>query len=151
MVGTFKATTLDLDAGYTYWEIDDASVVFNRDCFGDDTTVTAFYYDLDTGAEVSLDATATASGAYYYFNATITSSLKTNGYIGFNITSNVGCEGSIEVMEFILKGTQIATPSPTTEPSAAPTPEPTTSAPTSSAPSTSTPTTSTPTPEPTTS
>jgi len=146
MVGTFKATTLGLDAGYTYWEIDDASVVFNRDCFGDDTTVTAFYYDLDTGAEVSLDATATASGLYYYFNATITSSLKTNGYIGFNITSNLACEGSIEIMEFILKGTQIATPSPTTAmPSAAPTPEPTTAAPTSSAPSTSTPTTSTPT------
>jgi len=126
MVGTFQATTLNLDTGYAYWLIDSASVVFNRDCFSDDTTATAFYYDLTTGAEETLTVTATQGTSDYTFSADITSSLQTNGYIAFNITSNMACEGDIEIMEFTLEGTQIATPEPTSEPTAEPTSDPTT-------------------------
>merc|ERR1719334_2775895 len=161
MVGTFQATTLNLDTGYAYWLIDSASVVFNRDCFSSDTTAIAFYYDLTTGAEETLTVTATQGTSDYTFSADITSSLQTNGYIAFNITSNMACEGDVEIMEFTLEGTQIATPEPTSDPTPEPTteptqeptpapvtPEPTTPAPTTPAPTTPAPTTPQPTAEP---
>ena len=60
MVGTFQATTLNLAAGSAYWLIEDAKIFFDGQCFTDDTTAYAFYYDFNTGAWTKLSVTITS-------------------------------------------------------------------------------------------
>ena len=56
--------------------------------------------------------------------------IKTNGYIGFEVTSNAACEGDIAILEFSLDGVEVATAEPTKMPTKAPSQTPTTAAPT---------------------
>jgi len=132
MVGTFKATTLNLNTGFAYWSINTAEVVFDSgSCFGDDTTVSAYYYDFTTGTRGILTVTTTSdANNIWTFSADIATAIKTNGYIEFDITSNVACEGDIAILEFNVDGEQIATAEPTRAPTKTPTTTPTTATPT---------------------
>ena len=73
MDGTFQATTLNIGDGFAYWSISSASVVFDGQCFTDDTTASAFYYDFSSGSRGILTATATSdANNVWTFTADIT-------------------------------------------------------------------------------
>jgi len=152
MVGTFEATTLNVGTGYSYWSISQAQVVFDGGCFMDgDTSVataSAYYFDRSTGSKQDLTATITYTDELIFtFSADIATAIETNGYIGFEIQTNAGCEGFIEMLEFVVVGEQVATEEPTMVPTSD---APTTVAP-SSAPTETETTTTTTTTQPTTS
>ena len=73
MDGTFQATTLNIGDGFAYWSIRSASIVFDGQCFTDDTTASAFYYDFSTGSRGILTTTiASDANNVWTFSAEIT-------------------------------------------------------------------------------
>jgi len=123
MVGTFAATSLDPGAGNAYWDISRAAVVFTSDCFNSDTTVDFSYDAFSSNTRVIGSASGSSTNGIYTFEADITNGqdLPTVGALTFAVATNSYCEGTIEVLEFILEGIRVATPEPSTEPTDAPT------------------------------